>query len=181
MSPTTETVSANKLEAASRQLDAAIWMLFSGGDPIAVHTLAGAASTIASDLVKEHTPDKSWDKAAQTVNDLSEAEYFRVVRETQNFLKHAKDDPDGQHVFALSDTEALIFWTAMNLGELGQQLTFAQSIYQLWFLALNADVLDPGSELHETATRAFGDLGSSKRVDRLMAGLRKLEARASAN
>jgi hypothetical protein len=48
-----DTIEVSKIEAANRQLDAAIELLFSDGDPIAVHTLAGAASGLAADLVEE--------------------------------------------------------------------------------------------------------------------------------
>lgn len=43
-------------------------MLFDGGDPVAAHTLVGAASVIISDLVEKHHPDQSWDKFAQEAN-----------------------------------------------------------------------------------------------------------------
>lgn len=47
-----------KLDAARRQLRAAVRLLFDGGDPVAVHTLVGAASVIISDLVEQQHPDR---------------------------------------------------------------------------------------------------------------------------
>ncbi len=170
-----DTTKVSKIDAASRQLDAAIRLLFSDFDIIAVHTLAGTASKITSDLVEKLALDKSWDKAAQTVNNLSSTEYFRIVRETQNFLKHAKNDADEMHEFALSDTEYLIFWAVMNLAELRHRLTIEQSAFQLWFLASQSDVLDPSSEVYKSAISLFGDLTSYPRADRLAAGLSKLK------
>jgi len=170
-----DTTKVSKIDAASRQLDAGIRLLFSDGDIIAVHTLAGAASKITSDLVEKLALDKSWDKAAQIVNNLSKSEYFRIARETQNFLKHAKNDADEVHEFALSDTECLIFWTVMNLADIRHQLTIEQSVFQLWFLASQSDVPDPSSEPYRTAIGFFGDLTSCPRADRLAAGLSKLK------
>ena len=44
-----DTVQITKKEAASLSLDAAIQLLFAGGDIVAVHTLAGAGARTASD------------------------------------------------------------------------------------------------------------------------------------
>ena len=54
-------VSVTKFEAARRQLNTAICMLFAGADPIAVHTLLGAASVLLSDLAKLHDPANRWE------------------------------------------------------------------------------------------------------------------------
>ena len=45
-------IKVNKPEAAIRQIDAAIWMLFSGEDPVAIHTLAMAGFRVRRDLAK---------------------------------------------------------------------------------------------------------------------------------
>jgi hypothetical protein len=173
-----QTVKVSKLDAASRQIDIAIEMLFYKADPIAVHTLAGAASAITSNLIEHLKPDQSWDTAAQKANGLSATDYFEIMRKTQNFLKHAKDDPEAVHEFATSDTEAMIFWSVMNLGPLlldrGQRLTLPQSLYQYWFLATQADVAQSSPSL-QPALRLFGDLSQAPQEDRLDAGRRILE------
>src|SRR6266705_4622767 len=87
-----EHIHISKLDAARRQLNVAIRLLFDDDDPVAVHTLVGAASVIISDLVEKHHPDKSWDKFAQEANKITAGEYFKVMRKPQNFLKHARDD-----------------------------------------------------------------------------------------
>ena len=43
-------INVSKVEAARRQIDVAIHMLFSEEDPLAIHTLAGAAFQILRDL-----------------------------------------------------------------------------------------------------------------------------------
>ena len=53
-------IKCSKQDAASRQLDVAIELLFEGRDPLAVRTLAGAAFTIFSDLVGHRQNAKSW-------------------------------------------------------------------------------------------------------------------------
>ena len=51
----------NKLEAARRQLDAAIRLTFSNEDALAIHTLAAAAYRIVRDILHrrgQHDPDE---------------------------------------------------------------------------------------------------------------------------
>src|SRR5882762_929218 len=114
-----EHIHISKLQAVQRQLDVAIRLLFDDGDPVAVHTLVGAASVIITDLVEKHHPDKSWDKFAQEANKISPSEYFRVMRKLQNFLKHARNDYSATFDFDPKDTESLAFWAVMNLGSFG--------------------------------------------------------------
>lgn len=84
---TVEIVRVNKIEAASRQLDVAIRLLFNGEDIVAVHTLVGAASRLASDLIAKVDSKKSWDIAAQEVCRIDPQTYRKIMRATRNFLK----------------------------------------------------------------------------------------------
>jgi len=86
------TIRLNKIDAARRQLKVAIRLLFDDEDPVAVHTLVGAASVIITDLVEKHHPNESWDKFAQEANKITAREYYQVMRKPQNFLKHARDE-----------------------------------------------------------------------------------------
>ena len=166
-----DTVTLTKLDAARRQLDVSIRMIFGGGDIVAAHTLVGAASNIISDLVKRRNPKRSWDHFAQEANDLTAKEYFRIMRRAQNFLKHAESDADGAMDFDLADTESLAFWAVMNLGELGYNLSIAESVMQLWYIASHSPVLDEASDANGAALKLFGDLRNVERAKRLSAGL----------
>jgi hypothetical protein len=156
----------SKIDAARRQLKVAIRLLFDDEDPIAVHTLVGAASVIISDLVEKIHPEKSWDKFAQEANNISASEYFQVMRKPQNFLKHARDDHTAAFDFDRKDTESLAFWTVMNLGNFGT-LSMEESVLQLWYLACHAPTLDPKIEPYNRAINVFGDLRQTPRVVRL--------------
>lgn len=136
--------SLNKIDAANRQLDFAIKLLFSGGDAVCVHTLAGAASNLYSDLVKCHALSESFDLAAQESNNLLPREYFGILRKTQNFLKHANCDLFETLDFQEFETEDLIMFAVMNSKEL-QLLSVPQSVYQLWYLASRSAKFDPAS------------------------------------
>lgn len=163
----------SKLDAARRQLKVAIHLLFDDQDPVAVHTLVGAASVIISDLVDQKWPDKSWDKFAQEVNDITSKKYFQVMRKPQNFLKHARDDPTATFDFDPKDTESVAFWAVMNLGNFGD-LSMEESVLQLWYLACHAPTLDPKVEPYNRVLEVFGDLRQTSRAARLAIAKRVL-------
>jgi hypothetical protein len=172
---TADSIRIGKLEAASRQLDAAIRLLFAGEDIVAVHTLAGAASGVLTDLVEHRAPDKSWDTFARDANKLDPTTYRAIKNRTQNFLKHADRDPDGEHEFPTAETTAIIMNAVMNIGELAGPLNMTQSVYQLWFLACNIDVLPSDAEIRPYAKNEFGNLSRRTMTYRLSVGRRVLD------
>lgn len=174
-----DVVRVGKLEAARRQLQAAIRLMFEGGDPIVTHTLVGAASIVLSDLVEHRLPHKSWDRFAQEANNLKTKNYFNIMREAQNFLKHARDDPDGTLELNPTDTESLAFFATLNAGELLShgglgKLSMEESVFQLWYIACQAPAVEDAADLFEQALKVFGDLRGCSRTDRISAGKRVL-------
>jgi hypothetical protein len=167
-------IQLTKLEAARRQLRVAIQMLFDNGDPVAVHTLVGAASVIISDLVEHEHPDSSWDKLAQEANKITATKYFQIMREQQNFLKHARNDPSAVFDFDPVETESVAFWSVMNLGNFGP-LSMEESVLQLWYIACHhPTTLDLNVEPGSRALEIFGDLQNSTRTACLAVGKRVL-------
>jgi len=87
----------SKLEAAKRQLDAAIRMWFKNEDMLAIHTVSRAAFRVLFDITKEGDVKKALDTHIKKVGAA------RFNEET-NFLKHADQDPgaaidENFHVF----------------------------------------------------------------------------------
>lgn len=168
-----------KPEAAQRQLSIAIRMLFAGEDPVAVHTLAGAASIVFTDLVEHLAPNNSWDRMAQEDNNLSASKYFNIIRQAQNFLKHARDDHAEVFNFNPHDTEALIMMAVMNASEIAPMSPEAQ-VFQLWFLAARYPLEVAEQSPFREAIELFGDLRATVRDQRLRLGAQALQ-RASEN
>ena len=94
-----------KLDAARRQLETAIRIYFSEGDPVATHTLAAAAHQLLADL------SKARGSAPMLTDSL-----LRMIRQDQvkqardrfnaaaNFFKHADRDPRGHpHLQSVPD------------------------------------------------------------------------------
>lgn len=162
-----------KLEAAQRQLNRAIRMHFTSDDHVCTHTLAGAASILLTDLVEHQHPGKTWDELVSQDNNLTKAQFFKIARKAQNFLKHARDDPSDTLDFNPSDTDALLTVAVFNASELAE-LSPEASVFQLWALAL----LCPDDMINDppfsTAIEYFGRVRDMKRSDQIAAGLRGL-------
>lgn len=156
----TEPLHVSTLEAAHRQLNLAIRLLFAGADPVAVHTLVGAAATILKNTL------------AQGDNNLAPPEYFRMMHKAHNLFKQAGMDPT---LFELdpSDTESLAFWAVTNASELGP-LSLEEHLYQRWYLASHPPLEDEHQSLLGDALQAFGDLHSKSRIEQLRAGAQRL-------
>ncbi|PZW97286.1 hypothetical protein DFS28_105262 [Pseudomonas sp. 478] len=166
-------LTVSKLEVAQRQLSIAIRMLFANDDPIAAHTLVGAASEILSRLVEKRHPEESWDKLVQGANNLPPKEYFFIMRKAQNWFKHADIDPDGIFEFDPAETEALTFWAVMNASLLAPLSTEAM-IYQIWFIALQESHEDLEAK-SRVASELFGDIRTKSRAERLLLGAKVLQ------
>lgn len=167
-------IRVSKLEAAQRQLNCAIRMLFAGGDPIAAHTLAGAAALLFSDLVNAKCPEKSWDKMAREAVGLPKAEYQKIMRHAQNFLKHAENDPDGMLNLDPKDTDALVFCALMNASELSSPLTYEAQVFQLWYVASQPPDVRTAEIPDVDVNRWFGEMHSKSRKERIQIGQQAL-------
>ncbi len=131
-------VIVDKYQAANKQLSTAITLYFAESDIVSVHTLAGASHNIVHDLVENKYPNKSWENIVAKDNNLKLGEFLRVAREAQNFIKHAKSDPDGKITINSDDTEHLLFLIVQNLCLLLKEkelLSIEASTFQLWFFA----------------------------------------------
>jgi hypothetical protein len=170
----TSPLTVTKLEAAKRQLEIGIRMIFSQADPVATHTLIGAASTLLSNLIERHRPTRSWDAIAQKANNLSPSNYFAIMRRAQNFLKHADTDPDETIALDVTDTDSLAFWAVMNLGEIDGPLGKSESVFQMWYLACYSPCLEDGTPVSRAVLEQFGDLRQLDRRERISIGARAL-------
>jgi len=128
----------SKIDAARRQLDASIRMLFNGEDILAVHTVAAAAGTIIKDIALAKFPGQSWHAGAMQVNKLDAKTYFNIMNAAANFLKHANQDPEGAWHFSPTETETTIFWAVLEINHFGPKSEL-QDFYELWWLASHRD------------------------------------------
>jgi hypothetical protein len=155
MSP--EMLSITKLEAASRQLEAAIRLHFEDRDPVAIHTLAAAAVQVSVDLTKARKLP-----ALGKFDSMVKPEHKGMVRKTlaepENFFKHADNDPDATLAFNPEVPEFFMFACITDLQALGLAPTPAMLIFTAWFHLKHPDLL-----LETEETRPIRAMFAAKR------------------
>ena len=105
-----------KSETAVRQLDVAIGLLLTDGDPLAVRTLSGAACGIFADLAEKQGLGSSWGTKIIEDSGLSKKDALEV-------LNHADRDADAILSFEEEENDHLIFVASLECGDLGHPLS----------------------------------------------------------
>jgi hypothetical protein len=176
-------VHITKSAAAQRQLDAAIRILFSGEDELAVHTLAFAAHTIVCDLDKkngkvtnrvfEETLDEVRAKFPGAFAEYDALAFRKFInndnRRGANFLKHAEQDhAKSLNPSALTTDHLLLEACSIYIG-LGFSPTKEMQTFGRWHLAVYP------SEPDDRINTAAGEISSLEREQKLEFGLYLLE------
>jgi hypothetical protein len=145
----TRKIKISKLEAARRQLDTAIRLYFSNGDPVSTHTLAAAAFEVLKDLDK-HGPKTGTfhDRIQVNVKPQYQKFVLNLFKESQNFFKHADQDPEKVLEFSLSWPEYFIANAVEKYRELSAEQSAEMVVYTLWFSFQNPHLLTPSMARH---------------------------------
>lgn len=127
-----------KLEAACRQLEAAIRMYFDEGDAVVIHTLACAAREIFEKHCKMSNRPRMFDEIQENHSDIPEKELWNVLNRSRNFFKHP--DPDGDlHAyveFSEYDNKATILIASFDCASLLEKdVPVIFQRYMVWFVA----------------------------------------------
>jgi hypothetical protein len=159
-----------KPQAAIRQLDVAITLLFADYDPLAVRTLAAAAHGILADLVENKSPGTSWRSHILEDSGLSRRGAIEVLNSAQNFLKHADRDPEAELELDEEESDHLMFVATLECGSLGYPLSLDMQAFQIWYLAMYPDKIGSETEPVQKSRLAFADLESLSRSEKLARG-----------
>jgi hypothetical protein len=132
MSEQSPKIRVSKLDAACRQLRTAITLWFTGGDPIAIHTLAFAAYEVLHHLSKKRDPfrrDLIFDTDHIKVEHLGD--WNKLIRRHANFFKHADRDGDSVIEFDQSAKTSLRRSQAITSMRFGDSLSASFSKHLL--------------------------------------------------
>lgn len=168
-------VACSKPDAAVRQLDVAIGLLFTDGDPLATRTLAGAAYGIFADLAEHQKQGSSWRTKMFEDSGLSEKEGIRILNAAQNYLKHADWDPHSSLAFEEEENDHLMFIASIECGGIGHPLSYSMQAFQIWYLALYPEKIGHDTQPVATAKQVFPDLSTKERREQLVLGHEFLE------
>lgn len=136
----------SKLGIAKRQLDAASDLNFSGGDYLAVITLAGAAEEILGKLLQRQGDRAMVDRLVDLDKELTGGRPFETIRKevngARNSLKHANDPNEDEVTVEPGEAIAMLGRAVVNYVWLTNSATPAM-----------LRVYDPLIELHPDVAR----------------------------
>ena len=168
-------IDINKPEAARRQIDAAIRMLFSGEDPVAVHTLAMAGFRVLRDLAK-HTESSMERLIDSMIKAEKKAMLWNHINSLSNFLKHADKDPYEIHDPVEEEINDVVLLLACQYYQnLGYQHTHEMSTLITWCMVFYPEFLlpDANPQLRKMVEGLAADR-SLPRKEKLARGLQLL-------
>jgi hypothetical protein len=116
-------IKTNKSEAAQRQIDAAVRMLFAGEDPLACATVAGAANRLVRDLAEHSKANRTYETLKAVIKPGMEKDFWKVYNSIPNFLKHAEKDADDVLEFEEEWIDLTLFHSAGVYRDLGFEIT----------------------------------------------------------
>ena len=135
------TLKVAKLDAARRQLDTAIRLYFAQGDPVSIHTLAGAAYQLLDDLIAKHGgPEGFKDLLLKWAKPGSVDLVRQRLNEAQNFFKHADRDHEGVLDFRPEATELFLLDACERYFVLTGEAVPSFDVFRAWFMIGGAGV-----------------------------------------
>jgi len=155
-------IKVTKLEAAQRQIDAAIRWLFKNEDPVAIHTIAAAGYRILKDLAEKNNT-QVWQMMNQCIRpEMRDIWRREVENKAANFLKHADTDPDG----VLDNVDEIIndltlFSACILYDDLGHKFTPEMEGFVIWYSGIFPDHIRddlPWSAMVAEAAKSWRDL-----------------------
>jgi hypothetical protein len=140
-----------KLDAAKRQLRAAITLWFTDGDPVAIHTLAAAAHEIVHTLFRRKgLSGLMFD--SPFIGDEFRSEFSREVKRIATFFKHAQRDADAEVSFNPVINETHMLFATYGLHLMGEPHETPEKALMAWFM------------LHEPTWFTSGVLGHLSQI-----------------
>jgi hypothetical protein len=156
------------MDAASRQIDAAIRMTFDKEDQIAIHTVASAAQTIVKQICENRGDVESYLRFKDWIAPGYEAEFWNAMNRSANFLKHADRDMNAVHALDEDETDYVIMFAARWCHDLGSTTSPEMRTFACWFSMCHPKTLS-------VATRAsLASIMSESQVHALTEGLKAL-------
>lgn len=163
-------IEVTKLDAARRQLETAITLLFEAGDAVSVHTLAHASYGVLKDVANHRNQRRVLDTADELA--ARDPNFWKDFNYAGNFYKHADKGPNA----TLTDipeevNEALISLAVEIYRDLGCLVTPEIESFYLWWRCIHFRGIDDVKEPFISWLKENSDrLHCENRVDLLELG-----------
>jgi hypothetical protein len=129
-------LTVTKLDSAARQFETAISLWFHDGDAVAIHTLVAAAHQVCHGIAKSKGMKSPFlfNEALHPSPDQFKR-YKKFVTQTENFFKHANDDPDpsGSLTFDVTMTDLYLIDGLELYHAVSGTLSVPMRIFRNWF------------------------------------------------
>lgn len=154
-----------KLNAAKREINAAIRMFFIEEDPIAIHAVVAGGLQIISDLAVKKGKSLGIESFLNSIIEERRDEFRQLMRQPQNFLKHAdrKDDETATLEYNVESVEIFLVLASQAFRDFTGKHTPETRIFSTWFLIHNPSVIAEGDPL---AKQAHYKIGNGKALNR---------------
>lgn len=169
-------IRVNKIEAAQRQIDVTIELLFLNKDPIAIHTLASAAFRILRDISNKKKDSKMKQCLKAIFRPNMEKEFWAEMNKPANFFKHADKDHD-----AILDNvdekinDSMLFMACLYYNDLGYQITVEMHVLVSWYTAIYPDFFKDNKYLANILTDQLNSLRYKSRIEEIDIGYQLLQ------
>jgi len=157
----------NKVDAARRQLLAAIHMQWFLLEPIATYHLAANAAEICDELLKKRNSVRLREQIRE-VHGLSEREVNDMINFPRNFTKHADRDPEAEIYDILpEDADAMVMTACIDYCIVSGRSPHSVGIFVAWYAAINPE--KTGHFGRAAADALFPDLAQRQRPQQVKA------------
>ena len=130
----------DKLDAACRQLNTAIYLWFNNGDAVSIHTLACSAHQIVHDI-NEQQGGRDLIYDSLNIKDEYRSQANNHLKQHYNFFKHADHDSSRTIEFDPKITELFIAFTSLGLEILGRQPDEVRGAFTIYYALHNPNHL----------------------------------------
>jgi hypothetical protein len=171
------TVSIGKLDAARRQIDAAVRMTFAGEDPVSIHSVAAAGTRIIRELCEQRGNVESYLRFTDWITPARAGKFWHQFNASANFVKHVENNADGICQLDEEEIDFLILAGAKLYRDLGNSYSDEMIVFGWWWAlqhsdALTQEVLSEFEEVNKTAdlTLALRQMQHGTRAIKLKVG-----------
>lgn len=136
-------IKVSKLDAARRQMETAITLYFSYGDPVSIHTLASAGYNILNDVCANREVEIKHVRKVllDRVMPENKKQVIKHLKHAENFFKHAdRDSEESTSLNPLASEYVLLDATQLYFGLAGEMPPLF-SMYRTWWYATNRHLL----------------------------------------
>ncbi len=170
-------IEVDKISAARRQINAAIRLLFSDEDPIAIHTVASASFRVLKDLA-EKQDSEIMDMFNLCIRPEMRERFWggEGINRAANFFKHADRDPDQVlKIVDLAANDHLIFWGCLLYQDILhrdplQTYTNEMGAFIGWYNAMYPDFVRDDLPWSHLIRNAFVGISGLSRPEQLAQG-----------